>query len=220
VSGAASREHRAHMDAIYRYQRYIYDATRKYYLLGRDRMLDELQPPPGGTILEIGCGTGRNLVLAARRYPHARLYGFDISSQMLITARTSIARAGLTGRITVAEGDATTFDADALFGVSRFDRVFISYALSMIPPWREALPPAMAAVAPGGRLHVVDFGQMEGWPRWFKAGMFAWLAKFTVHPRADLEEALREAAGQAGAMLQFERLHRGYADYAVLTRNA
>lgn len=212
-------DHRAHMDGIYRYQRYIYDATRKYYLLGRDRLLDELQPPAGGTILEIGCGTGRNLILAARRYPQARLYGFDISSEMLKTARASIARAGYADRITVAEGDATAFDAQAMFGRAQFDRVFVSYAFSMIPPWRQSLTPALQAVAPGGRLHVVDFGQFEGWPAFFKAGMFAWLAKFTVHPRADLEAALRETtAAAAGAGLTFTRLYRGYSDYAVITR--
>ena len=91
------------MDGIYKYQRYIYDATRKYYLLGRDRMLDRLKPPPGARVLEIGCGTGRNLILAARRYPEARFYGFDISEVMLDTARASIERAGLTDRITVAK---------------------------------------------------------------------------------------------------------------------
>ncbi len=215
---AGSGDHRAHMDGIYRYQRYVYDATRKHYLLGRDRMLDELQPPAGGTILEIGCGTGRNLVLAARRYPNARLYGFDISSEMLKTARASIARAGYGDRIVVAEGDATGFDAQAMFGRAQFDRVFISYALSMIPPWRQALAPALDAVAPGGRLHIVDFGQQAGWPRWFRAALFKWLAQFTVHPRADLEEALAAAAVEAGASLDFKRLYRGYSDYAVLTK--
>ncbi len=206
------------MDGIYRYQRYIYDATRKYYLLGRDRLLDDLQPPVDGTILEIGCGTGRNLILAARRCPTARLYGFDISSEMLKTARASIARAGYANRVTVAEGDATAFDAQALFGRGQFDRVFVSYAFSMIPPWRQSLVPALSAVAPGGRLHVVDFGQFEGWPGFFKAGMFAWLAKFTVYPRADLEEALRAVAESAGAECRFTRLYRGYSDYAVLTK--
>lgn len=215
---AGPADHRAHMDGIYRYQRYVYDATRKYYLLGRDRMLDDLQPPAGGTILEIGCGTGRNLVLAARRYPSARLYGFDISSEMLKTARASIARAGHADRIIVAEGDATGFDAQAMFGRAQFDRVFISYALSMIPPWQQTLAPALSAVAPGGRLHVVDFGQQAGWPRWFKAALFKWLAQFTVHPRADLEAALAAAAADAGAKLDFERLYRGYSDYAVLTK--
>ena len=49
------------MDAMYRYQRHIYDLTRKYYLFGRDRMIDRLAVPEGGTVLEVACGTGRNL---------------------------------------------------------------------------------------------------------------------------------------------------------------
>lgn len=207
-----------HMDGIYRYQRYIYDASRKYFLLGRDRMLDGLAPPSGGAVLEIGCGTGRNLILAARRYPDARCYGFDISSVMLDTARRSIARAGLADRITLALGDASDFDAGQLFGRPHFDRVFISYAISMIPPWRAALPMAMRAVAPGGSLHVVDFGQQAGLPHWFKAGLGSWLAKFSVEPRGDLEQELAKVAAEADAKLRFERLYRDYAQLAVITR--
>ena len=47
-----------------------------------------------------------------------------------------------------------------------FDRVMISYALSMIPPWRKALARALDVVAPGGSLHLVDFGDCAGlaWP--------------------------------------------------------
>src|SRR5262245_43616965 len=108
------------MDAIYRYQRYIYDASRKYYLLGRDRLLDELDPPPGGTVLEVACGTGRNLIKAAHRYPNARLYGFDISNAMLETARSSLARAGVSDRVAVATGDAVSFSGATLFGVPMF----------------------------------------------------------------------------------------------------
>ena len=74
---------------MYRYQRHIYDLTRKYYLLGRDRLIAGLDVPPGGTVLEVGCGTGRNLVLAARRYPAARLFGLDISAAMLDTAQAA-----------------------------------------------------------------------------------------------------------------------------------
>ena len=215
---ASEADAAGHMDGIYRYQRYVYDLTRKYYLLGRDGLLADLKPPPGGTILEVGCGTGRNLIQAARLYPEAQLFGFDISSVMLDTARRSIARARLADRISVSEGDASSFDAAALFGRAAFDRVFISYALSMIPPWREALPEALRAVAPGGRLHIVDFGQQDGMPAWFKDGLFAWLRKFSVEPRAELEGALRPLASEAGAGLRFERLYRGYSDYAVLTR--
>jgi S-adenosylmethionine-diacylgycerolhomoserine-N-methlytransferase len=69
---------------------------------------------------------------------------------MLATAAASTTRAGLASRIALAQGDATVFDPEALFGSASFDRVMISYALSMIPPWREALAHALDVVAPGG----------------------------------------------------------------------
>jgi S-adenosylmethionine-diacylgycerolhomoserine-N-methlytransferase len=220
VSTGASQDAARHMDGIYKYQRYIYDATRKYYLLGRDRMLDELKPEDGATVLEVGCGTGRNLILAAKRYPKARFIGFDISNAMLETARASIDKAGFSDRITVVQGDATDFDMQTLFGQPHCERVFISYTLSMVPPWQAVLPKALSAVAPGGRLHIVDFGQQEGWPRFFKSILFAWLRQFSVHPRAELEAELRKLAAETGTELQFSRIYRDYAEYAVLTRPA
>ncbi len=219
MTGAGSSA-AANMDAIYRYQRHVYDLTRKYYLLGRDRMIDGLAPPLEGSILEVGCGTGRNLVLAARRYPQARLAGFDISRAMLETAKHNIARAGLEPRIRLAVGDASEFSASALFGEPGFDRVFISYALSMIPPWQQAASAALAALKPGGSLHIVDFGMQEGLPRAFRTGLHAWLAKFSVTPRADLHVALADLAQQRGATLRMEHLYRDYARLAVLTRPA
>jgi S-adenosylmethionine-diacylgycerolhomoserine-N-methlytransferase len=206
------------MDAIYRYQRYVYDATRKYYLLGRDRLLADLEPPAGGSVLEVACGTGRNLILAARRYPAARCYGFDISTAMLETAQAAIARNGLQDRISVAAGDAAEFSPERLFGLPAFDRVMISYALSMIPPWRTALQRAKDAVAPGGRLHVVDFGEQERLPRAFRSGLRSWLAKFSVEPRAELEAELQKLASRSGSGLRCEHLYRGYATYAVLEK--
>lgn len=205
-----------HMDAIYRHQRHIYDATRKYYLLGRDRLLDRLQPPNGGRVLEVACGTGRNLICAAERYPQATFYGFDISAEMLETARQAVARAGLSGRITLALGDASAFSSVALFGIGSFDRVFVSYAVSMIPPWREALDSALCAVAPGGELHVVDFGQQSGLPHWFHRGLTAWLQRFSVTPRLDLESEMAGIAKTHGGQLEFSSLYRDYARYGII----
>jgi S-adenosylmethionine-diacylgycerolhomoserine-N-methlytransferase len=86
------------MNRIYRRQRHIYDATRKWFLLGRDRLIDDLRPGPGAAVLEIGCGTGRNLIVAARRYPDAQFFGIDVSTHMLTSAIESIAHAGLSAR--------------------------------------------------------------------------------------------------------------------------
>lgn len=217
-SGAGPQDAARHMDDIYRLQRHIYDASRKYYLLGRDGLLDGLRPPSGGTVLEIGCGTGRNLICAARRYPDASFYGVDVSAAMLETAHASVARAGLGDRISLGCGDAANLDAEGLFGIGEFDRVFVSYALSMIPPWRAALVHAFAAVAPGGSLHVVDFGEQSALPRAFRAGLRAWLGRFSVAPRAELEGALRALALERGAALAFSRPYRDYACRAVVTR--
>lgn len=207
-----------HMDAIYRYQRYVYDATRKFYLLGRDRLIDELAPPPGGRVLEIACGTGRNLIAAAQRYPGARFYGFDISPAMLNTARGQIRKAGLDERIRLAAADATDFSSERLFGAPAFDRIFISYALSMIPPWRAALQQAMDALAPGGRLLIVDFGTQSRLPRWFKRVLRGWLAQFSVEPRDALAVELARIAALPGFTVRHAQLHRGYAVYAVITK--
>ncbi len=215
-SGSAA----ASMDRMYRMQRHIYDLTRKFYLLGRDRMIAGLAVPEGGTVLELGCGTARNLVLAARRYPSARLHGIDISAEMLLTAEAAIARQRLGSRIRVAQGDATSADPAALFGVARFDRVFVSYSLSMIPPWQRVVVHAATLLAPAGALHVVDFGMGERLPGFFNAGLRGWLARFHVTPRAELEAAMRETAARERLQLRFERLHGGYAQLGVLTRQA
>ena len=206
------------MDRIYRWQRYIYDATRKYYLLGRDRLVADLDPAEGERVLEIGCGTARNLVAVARRYPAARLFGFDISKAMLETALRSLMRAGVARRVTTAVADATEFVPARTFGVDGFNRVFISYTLSMIPDWRAALDRAAAAVGPGGRLLIVDFGRQEGLPRWFKAMLYAWLSHFHVHPIAELPQTLRDVGRRHGLSVDCRSLYRGYAVYAVLQR--
>lgn len=206
------------MDRIYRHQRHVYDLTRKYYLLGRDGLIRDLQPPAGGTVLEIECGTGRNLIGAATRYPNACFYGFDISAEMLRTARANAKRVGLAARVQFAEADASCFDAAALFGERAFDRIFISYALSMIPPWQDALARAIDHLAPGGRLHVVDFGQLERLPPMARRLLFAWLKRFHVAPRADLPESLRGIAERRGAEMEFRSLFRGYAWSGTLAR--
>lgn len=205
--------HAALMDGMYRYQRHIYDLTRKYYLLGRDETIRNLNVPEDGTLLEVGCGTGRNLALAHKYYPQARLFGLDISHEMLISARKTFETKATLPDFRVA--DATAFTPRE-FGVSGFDRILISYALSMIPDWECAVDSAMNALAPGGELHIVDFGQQEGLPGWFARLLKAWLRKFHVSPRADLRQVLKSQASENQARLTFETIGGGYAWRAVI----
>lgn len=206
------------MDRVYARQRHIYDASRKFYLLGRDGLIAELDPPPGARILEIGCGTGRNLVKIARRYPGTQCHGLDISQAMLATARGAIRRAGLQSRVLLAQADAAAFDPKPLFGVREFDRIVISYALSMIPPWRDVLRHGATMIAPGGALHIVDFGDQADLPAAFKPLLEAWLARFQVAPRETLPREVARLERERDLRASSRMLFRGYAVAACLAR--
>ena len=206
------------MDAIYRRQRFIYDATRRYYLLGRDRLIGSLKPPLGGAVLEVGCGTARNLIRAAKRYPDARFYGIDISEAMLKSARTSVARRGLRSRVALGQGDATAFQPAALFGRDAFDRIYVSYSLSMIPPWQDALKHAMSQLAPRGELHIVDFGEFAGYPAILRHAQLAWLRRFSVVPIPGMQAKIAALAEEAGLTATAESLYGGYAIQMRLSR--
>jgi S-adenosylmethionine-diacylgycerolhomoserine-N-methlytransferase len=96
----------------------------------------------------------------------------------------------------------------------------ISYALSMIPPWREALGQALDVVAPRGSLHVVDFGDCSGLPGPFKAALRRWLAAFDVSPRDDLAQTLAALSASRGLTSSAKPWRRGYAMLAVASRDA
>ena len=186
--------HAGLMDNVYRRQRYIYDFSRKYYLLGRDAVIRELALQPGQSLVEIGCGTARNLIAIARRYPEARLYGLDASAEMLKTARQQLARAGLENRVVLVQGLAEEL-TPGHFGQQAFDHALFSYSLSMIPGWREAICATAKAISPQGIVHIVDFGDLKTMPG--RALLRRWLSLFHVTPREELLEALEREVGQA-----------------------
>ncbi len=213
MTGISTPGHAALMDSVYRGQRHIYDLTRKYYLFGRDRLIDGLKAQPGDAVLEIGCGTGRNLAKVAHRWPGAALHGLDLSSEMLKSAG---AKLGVEAAL--ALGDATAFDAEALFGRRQFDRVILSYAVSMIPDWRSAIEQAAAVLAPGGSLHIVDFGDLDGLPAPLQALLRLWLRWFHVTPREDLPAMARGIASRQGFRYRTYSGPFGYYRLITITR--
>ena len=137
---------------------------------------------------------------------------------MLDTANRAVARAGLSGRIRLAQGDATHFDPQVLFGRAGFDRIVISYALSMIPPWEGVLREAAGHLGPDGALHVVDSGDQSGLGVPFRTVLNRWLAAFQVTPRETLPRVLSEIAAASDLRVRARQRFRGYAVHGVLER--
>lgn len=191
-------------DALRRYYRLharIYDWTRWSFLFGRGELVRGLVA--GGAperVWEIGCGTGANLRRLARRFPQARLTGFDGSPDMLAVARSSLHRRARS--VTLREGFYTT----PLRPDPAPDVILFSYCLTMINPgWAEVIAAAVGDLAPGGRLAVVDFHGSDA--AWFRR----WMGVNHVRMERDLLPALKAVVQPERA--EVRRAYGGWWEY-------
>ncbi len=198
------------MDRMYRHQRYFYDLTRKYYLLGRDRLISEMDVQTGENILEVGCGTARNLIILAKKYPKANFFGLDASSEMLKTSQTKVESQNIENiDLKVALADDFTFDKT--FDQEKpFDTIFFSYSISMIPPWKESIENALKNLKSGRSFYIVDFYDQNDLPGWFRKILQGWLKQFHVKYPEELLPFLQELEKQGIGKLTVTPLYRRY----------
>jgi S-adenosylmethionine-diacylgycerolhomoserine-N-methlytransferase len=168
-------EHRAFLNRYYGSVKHVYDLTRKYYLFGRDTALKQLLGESWESLLEIGPGTGRNLEILHRARPHARYGGIEASDEMLDYSRKRCPWAA------VQHGYAENADLETVLD-GRPDRILFSYALSMVQDPEAALRNARQAVAPGGEVIVVDFGDLGSLWGPFRSPLRRFLKAFHVDP--------------------------------------
>ena len=117
----------------------------------REKAAERLQLKPGGRVLEIGCGTGRNLgPLQAAVGPTGTVYGVDISTGMLDQARALCAQNGWSN-VNLLQQDAAEFAAPA-----PLDGVMFGLSYNTIPHHLAVLHHAWNLLRPGGRLVVMD----------------------------------------------------------------
>lgn len=198
------------MDRMYRYQRYFYDFTRKYYLLGRDRLIKEMKISEGENVLEIGCGTGRNLIILAKKYPRINFFGLDASAAMLETARRKIKTKNI-GNITLKTALADDFSFDKTFGLNqKFDVIFFSYSISMIPTWKKAIENALDNLESGKSFYIVDFYDQSDLPQWFRKILQSWLKQFHVKYPRDLIPFLKSLHKADLGELWIKSIYKSY----------
>jgi SAM-dependent methyltransferase len=113
---------------------------------------------PGQTVLEVGCGTGNLLVVAADAQPGATVIGLDPDPAALDRARTKARRRGR--RFRVEQG----FADELPHADGSVDRVLSAFMFHHLPQDAKTamLAEARRVLVPGGQLLLLDF---EGLPR-------------------------------------------------------
>lgn len=148
--------------------RTLYDRINRAYDLlcssserpARQKALDLLDPKDGEHILEVGCGTGSDLLDIARRVgPTGRAVGVDLSRGMLEVARGKLASALVGARVALAEGDARQLP----FADRVFDGAYTSFTLEIFSKRDLAmvLREIRRVLRPGGRMGLVSVGTGE-----------------------------------------------------------
>lgn len=168
--------HAQRLQAFYGPQASRYDVFRERLLRGRQQLVDSLGVPANGRVVELGGGTGRNLLYFGERLASFdQVHLVDLCPALLDQARR---RAAAMPNVDVVEADAVAWRPPR-----PVDCVYFSYSLTMIPDWRGAIDNAIAMLKPGGLLGVVDFYVSDAaggpgrvrhgrlarafWPRWF-----------------------------------------------------
>lgn len=196
------------MDKMYRHQRYFYDFTRKYYLLGRDKLIGKMGIQAGENILEVGCGTGRNLIILASKFPDANFYGLDASAVMLETANAKIKSKNITLKNALADN----FNHKETFGLEKpFDSIYFSYSISMISTWQESIQNALANLKQGGSFYIVDFYDQKELPALFRKVLKSWLKQFDVKYPKDLLPHLESLEKQGKGKFKVTSIYKSYA---------
>ena len=184
------------IEHVYQNWAKVYEWLTPIYLLGNEKRLRKetiasLHLQPGQTILDIGCGTGRNFPLILKKIgPTGKLVGVDYTSDMLARAQERVKREEWKN-VELIQADAARIELG-----QTFDAALSTLAISVIPDYRGALDRMFAHVKPGGYLAIGDARRSS---RWY-GRPFNWVADLLGYGAAGMMsrrpwEPLREALG-------------------------
>jgi SAM-dependent methyltransferase len=122
-----------------------------------------------GTIIDKGCGTGKFLLYLSERLPGSRLFGMDLSRELL---RTAESQPYPNANVTILKSDI----ADRYFPAGSVDTVIFSSVIHEIYSYsgydrgrvRQALRNTRTELRPGGRVLIRDGVRPKGGMTWMR----------------------------------------------------
>jgi phosphatidylethanolamine/phosphatidyl-N-methylethanolamine N-methyltransferase len=202
------------VDAIQKtYRRWapVYDVVFGRITKGGRLLAAEHVNAQGGSVLEVGVGTG----LALDYYePHVQVTGIDLSSEMLREAEARAKKRGLRNLVALSQMDAR----ELRFPADSFDHVAAMHVMSVVPEPERVLNELARVCRPGGSVMIANHfaNRAEGWSGVERlaaplANLLGWHSDFAIervlgHPKLRLEETRQVRPFGLMTYLRFRRV--------------
>jgi ubiquinone/menaquinone biosynthesis C-methylase UbiE len=144
----------------------LYDLlTAPYRWVGAGRVgsnaIQTLGLGPGDTVVDLGTGTGRNLLELSKAVgPTGKVLGVDISPGMLERAAKRV-RHNRSHNVTLIEADIATYQPPADTAA-----VIATYAMEMLPNYDDVIARLAATLPAGARIALTGMREPARWPEW------------------------------------------------------